>query len=74
MENNLYKDILSNTGWLGEVVSNDDPDFDGKIKVRVFGHDIDEPELLIMVQVRNSIIAQGFSSAKLAALFYGLSK
>jgi len=34
---NLFQDDLSTSNWLGKVVDNQDPDFDGKIKVRVFG-------------------------------------
>ena len=34
---NLFSDDLKNADWLGKVIDNKDPDFEGKIKVRVFG-------------------------------------
>ena len=34
---NLFADDLRTSNWLGKVIDNQDPDFEGKIKVRVFG-------------------------------------
>jgi hypothetical protein len=34
---NLFSDDLRTSNWLGKVVDNEDPDYEGKIKVRVFG-------------------------------------
>lgn len=44
---NLFQDNLKDTNWLGKVVDNQDPDFEGKIKVRVFGKfdDISDEDL-----------------------------
>lgn len=33
----LFIDDLKDTDWLGEVVNNEDPNFDGRVKIRVFG-------------------------------------
>ena len=35
--NNLFSDDLRTSSWLGKVVDNQDPDLEGKVKVRVFG-------------------------------------
>jgi hypothetical protein len=35
--NNLFQDDLKTSNWLGKVIDNQDPDFEGKIKVRIFG-------------------------------------
>jgi hypothetical protein len=35
--NNLFSDDLKTSNWLGKVVDNQDPDLEGKVKVRVFG-------------------------------------
>ena len=37
VQDDMYCDDLSITKWLGEVVDVNDPDFDDKIRVRVFG-------------------------------------
>ncbi len=37
MGNSFYNDNLNDTEWLGQVVDNNDPDFGGKIRVKVFG-------------------------------------
>jgi hypothetical protein len=34
---NLFSDDLRTSNWLGKVIDNQDPDFEGKVKVRVFG-------------------------------------
>jgi hypothetical protein len=34
---NLFSDDLKNANWIGKVIDNSDPDFEGKIKVKVFG-------------------------------------
>lgn len=34
---NLFADDLRTSNWLGKVIDNQDPDFEGKVKVRVFG-------------------------------------
>jgi len=34
---NLFSDDLTTSRWLGKVIDNQDPDYEGKIKVRVFG-------------------------------------
>lgn len=35
--NFLLRDDLSSTDWIGEVVDNNDPEFSGRCKIRVFG-------------------------------------
>jgi hypothetical protein len=44
---NLFADNLKDTNWLGRVVDNQDPDLEGKVKVRVFGKfdDISDEDL-----------------------------
>jgi hypothetical protein len=47
--NNLVQDSLIGTDWLGEVVDNEDPEFTGRCRVRVFGkfdgtNKIDDPD------------------------------
>jgi hypothetical protein len=41
---NLFSDDLKNADWLGKVIDNKDPDFEGKIKVKVFGKFDDMPD------------------------------
>jgi hypothetical protein len=44
---NLFSDDLRTSRWLGKVIDNQDPDYEGKIKVRVFGKfdDISDEDL-----------------------------
>ena len=41
---NLFSDDLKNADWLGKVIDNKDPEFEGKIKVKVFGKFDDMPD------------------------------
>jgi len=34
---NLYSDTLNGTDWIGEVIDNNDPEFSGRCRVRIFG-------------------------------------
>lgn len=37
IQKELFEDDLKNTTWIGEVVNNEDPNFDNRIKVRIKG-------------------------------------